>query len=254
MSWSPSLFIHVVGGILGVLSGAVALLVRKGSPLHRAAGKVFVISMLFMAAFGVYLAFVKSQQMNVLGGVFAFYMVATAWLTVKRKEGETGLLEIGLLLIVLADGIALFLAGWRVRGGTGAKGGEGAVMAFIFASLAFLCGGSDIRMLVRGGVSGAKRIVRHVWRMGFALFTAVGSFFLGTASDPVLRRTGLRATLFTKAVRATHLPELPVLIVVVLTIYWVCRVMFTKEYRSRRNLSSLNIKEETPCANISRAF
>jgi hypothetical protein len=60
--------------------------------------------------------------------------------------------------------------------------------------------------------------------MGFALFVAAGSLFLGTANDPVLRRTGLRATIFTKEIRATHLPEVPVIIIVVLTIFWLIRV------------------------------
>jgi hypothetical protein len=70
--------------------------------------------------------------------------------------------------------------------------------------------------------------------MGIALFIASGSFFLGTASDPVLRRTGLRAQLFPEAIRRTHLPELPVLIIVILTIFWVCRVMFSNAYKSPR--------------------
>jgi hypothetical protein len=67
--------------------------------------------------------------------------------------------------------------------------------------------------------------------MCIALFIAAGSFFLGTASDPVLRRTGLRATLFTPAIRKTHLPEVPVLIIVLLTVFWLCRVWFTKAYK-----------------------
>jgi hypothetical protein len=68
--------------------------------------------------------------------------------------------------------------------------------------------------------------------MCVALFIAAGSFFLGTASDPLLRRTGLRATLFTPAIRKTHLPELPVLIIVILTMFWLRRVMFTNVYKS----------------------
>ena len=37
----------------------------------------------------------------------------------------------------------------------------------------------DLRMIVRGGISGTARIARHLWRMCFALFFATGSFFLG---------------------------------------------------------------------------
>ena len=86
-------------------------------------------------------------------------------------------------------------------------------------------------MLIRGGVSGVQRLVRHIWRMGFALFVAAGSFFLGTASDPVMRKSGLRATIFTKEIRATHLPQVPVLIIVVLTIFWLIGFAFPNAYR-----------------------
>jgi hypothetical protein len=96
----------------------------------------------------------------------------------------------------------------------------------------FLSASGDIRMLIRGGIAGSQRLVRHVWRMGFALFIATGSFFLGMAGDPVARRIGLRARLFTPDVRKTQLPLVPVLIVVALTIFWLFRVKLAKRYKT----------------------
>ncbi len=81
-----------------------------------------------------------------------------------------------------------------------------------------------------------QRLVRHLWRTCVALFIATTSFFIGTASDPVLRRTGLRARLFPEAIRKTHLPEVPVVIIVILTIFWVCRVQFTSAYRKPKTI------------------
>jgi len=104
----------------------------------------------------------------------------------------------------------------------------------VVGSVAWLAASGDIRMLIRGGASGAQRLVRHLWRMCVALFIATTSFFIGTASDPVLRRTGLRARLFPEAIRKTHLPEVPVLIIVILTIFWLCPVWFTNAYRKPR--------------------
>ncbi|PYX56591.1 MAG: hypothetical protein DMG73_15040 [Acidobacteria bacterium] len=65
-------------GIIGVLLGSTALVARKGARLHRAAGDVFVISMLSMAAAGAYLALMRSQRLNVIAGMSTFYLVATA--------------------------------------------------------------------------------------------------------------------------------------------------------------------------------
>jgi hypothetical protein len=192
--------------------------------------------MLIMAAAGAYAAFTKSQPTNVMAGIFTFYLVATAWLTVSRKDNETGRLEFGLLLLGLAAGIFSLTLGWQAaHSATPSKPGDPTALYVVFGSVALLSVAGDIRMLMRGGVAGAQRLVRHLWRMCVALFVAAGSFFLGTASDPVLRRTGLRATLFTPEIRKTHLPELPVLIIVILTIFWVCRVMFTNAYKDPRN-------------------
>src|SRR6185503_13857371 len=52
---------------------------------------------------------------------------------------------------------------------------------FVFGSVALLFAASDVRMIVRGGVIGAKRIARHLWRMSFALLIATLSFYPGQA-------------------------------------------------------------------------
>ena len=46
------LFLHIAGGTLGIISGSVALLSRKGGRMHRLAGTVFLVSMLTMATIG----------------------------------------------------------------------------------------------------------------------------------------------------------------------------------------------------------
>jgi hypothetical protein len=225
MTYTPMLVIHIAGGVIAVLAGSMALVVRKGSRLHRRTGDVFVIAMLFMAAGGAYIALRKSQPFNVFAGTLTFYLVATAALVVMRKPKQNGRAEVGLMLVALAAGFTALVFALRAHN-------KGSVVGYsVFAVIALLSAAGDIRMLARGGVLGVQRLVRHIWRMGFALFIASGSFFLGTASDPVLRKTGLRATIFTKEIRATHLPQVPVLIIVVLTIFWLIRVRFPNAHK-----------------------
>src|SRR5258708_37888358 len=102
MAYSPTLIVHICGGTLGLLSGTAAIAFRKGSPRHVLAGKVFVASMLTMAAFAVYLATVRHQPNNIGGGIFTFYLIGTAWLTARRRDGETIRLDWVALLIPLA--------------------------------------------------------------------------------------------------------------------------------------------------------
>ncbi len=227
MNYSPITILHIAGGLVAIVSGFVALFVRKGGRLHRKSGDVFVISMLFMAAAGAYVALLKSERVNILAGVSTFYLVASAWLTMRRKPNETGRMEIGLLLMALSAVAAAAFFAWQAS-----HQGKHPAAYVVFGVLALLLASGDIRMLIRGGLAGSQRLVRHVWRMGFALFIATGSFFLGMAGDPVMRRVGLRARLFTPAVRKTQLPLVPVLLVAALTIFWILRVKIAKRYKT----------------------
>jgi hypothetical protein len=222
---SPLVFVHVGSGILGMFAGFVALFARKGALVHRSVGTAFFISMLVLSLSGAYLAaFVKPNIGNVLGGVLTFYMVATGWQTIRRTEGRVGLIEVGLLLVALGYAAGAISMAFQARNSaTGLAAGYPAPLYFFFASIALLSATGDLRMLLGGGVVAAKRIARHLWRMCVALLIATFSFFFG--------RSGIRAVLFTEPVRKTHLPEVPVVIICVVMLYWVWRVVFTNEYK-----------------------
>ena len=50
------LYLRIGAGTVGLLAGAAALVLRKGSRLHRQAGNVFVVAMLVISAIGATLA------------------------------------------------------------------------------------------------------------------------------------------------------------------------------------------------------
>ena len=82
----PLLILHILGGTIGLLSGTFAIVVRKGSRLHRASGNVFTIAMLTLASSGLCLAILKSQTGNIIGSIVTFYMITTAWLAGRRRN------------------------------------------------------------------------------------------------------------------------------------------------------------------------
>src|SRR5215472_8104684 len=185
MPYSPTLLVHIAGGTLGLLSGTAAICFRKGGRSHVLAGRVFVASMLIMALGAAYLGIVKHQPNNVSGGIFTFYLIGTAWLTARRRPGETSRLDWVALLIPLALGILTWLAGISVlRRGESSQNGVPVGVTFFMGSVMLLAAMGDVRMLVRGGALGAKRLARHLWRMCFGLFIAAGSFFSGTLESP----------------------------------------------------------------------
>jgi uncharacterized membrane protein len=218
---SPILFFHISAGLVGILSGAAAMSFRKGSRRHALAGKVFVISMLIMAAGAVYLAVVKHQNNNIGGGILTIYLVGTAWVTVKRRVGETSVFDWAALLIPLATGIDGWINGLEaIRSPTGSKYGVPAGMHIFMGSVFLLAAAGDVRMLLRGGVFGAQRITRHLWRMCFGLFIATGSFFLGQGSK-----------VFPEWLLKTNVLFIPAILPLILLIFWVLRVRFTDAYK-----------------------
>ena len=216
---SALLFLHISGGLVGLLSGAAAMVFRKGSDRHRLAGSVFVISMLIMGSAGAYLAFVKDQANNMYGGMITVYMVATAWAAGRRREVAPGILEWGGLLVALAVGGAVLINGFAVATGAIRPGdGVPAGMYFFLGGIAWLAAVGDLRMLVRGGISGVQRVTRHLWRMSFALFVASGSFFLGKQQH------------FPAALRGSMLLVVLAVLPLLLLIFWMIRVRFPGSY------------------------
>jgi len=216
---SPLLFLHIVAGTLGMLSGFVAVAFRKGSRKHAIVGTVFFISMVALSLSGVILALLKQQPSNVLGGTVTFYLVATAWITARRKNAETGILDWGALLVVLVVVAAEVTFGLEAAfGPTGLKYGYPVGPYVFLGSVALIAAVGDIRMIVRGGISGTQRIARHLWRMCFALFIAAGSIFLARPHlfPVILRKTG--ALVF--------LSVLPLLLMT----FWLIRVRFKNAY------------------------
>jgi Predicted membrane protein (DUF2306) len=176
----PILVLHVSAGIFAMLAGAFAISFRKGSRRHRAAGNVFVICMLIVSAAGAWLAFRKSEADNVLGGIFAFYLVTTAWATARHGDAEIWNLDWITPPVALAVAAMWFFWGVEVtRGRMAVEGQSSAKGYFFFGVLALLCMAGDVRMLLRGGASGRQRLARHLWRMCFGWFVATISFFLG---------------------------------------------------------------------------
>ena len=232
MSYSPILLVHICAGTLGLLSGTAAISFRKGSRLHALAGRIFVVSMLTMAVVAVYLAVVKHQANNIGGGILTFYLIATAWLTARRRDGETSQLDWVALLIPLAIGILGWMNGLdAVHSPTREKYGVPAGMHLFLGSVCLLAAAGDVRMLVRGGVFGAKRIARHLWRMCYGLFIAAGSFFLGPSNRPLrlLSEVGVGKHL-SPALFSTSLYLVLTILPLILLIFWLVRVRFRNAY------------------------
>ena len=217
---SPILGIHIAAGTVGLFSGAAAVSFLKGSRRHATAGKVFVISMFTLAVSALYLALLKQQIPNVLGGVFTLYLVATGWLTAKRRDESTGSVDwLGLAVISTLAGIYLSYGIQAAQSPTGSMYGYKPGLYFFSFVLSFIAAVGDIRLLVRGGISGTPRLARHIWRMCYGLFVASGSIFIA------------RPHLFPAFMRQTGLLLVLGFLPLLLMFFWLIRIRVTNRQK-----------------------
>ena len=205
----PFVALHVLAGTIAIVAGFIALYSVKGLKLHRKSGMVFVCVMLVMALSGTVMAFGHpGTALNVPAGLVTAYLVLTGLATVRpqsRRFDQAAMIA----AFAMGTGALVFATSGRVRGGM-------AYPLVMFALVALFAGEGDRRMIRAGGIKGAARLRRHLWRMCTALFIAAGSFFLG----PVRR--------IPEPLRIPALRLIPIVVLLTMA-YWLWR------YRRKRN-------------------
>ncbi len=201
------ILVHVVGATVGLLSGFMAMSLRKGSGWHGAAGSVFFVSMLVMTASGAYVAaFLRPNRLNLVVSMLTAYLVVTAWRAARRREIVAGKFDAAGMVFVFVVALMAFAAG--------VDGTHRMPRAayFIFGTIALLCAKTDLRMLRARGAAGTQRLVRHLWRMSLALLIATFSFYPG------------QAKLFPRWLRDTNVLVLPHLLLIGAMVFWMWKM------------------------------
>ena len=208
------LLVHILAGGVALASGYVALFAAKGATVHRRSGMLFVYTMLTMSLLGVVMSVGHTWQVvNIPAGLLTAYLVLTALATVRPPaRGARALIGVAMGLAFLVGAIELVL-GLQAVGRGGSRNGVPAFPFLLFAVIGLCASVGDLRLLRAGGIHGASRLARHLWRMCLALLIAAMSFFLGQSDE------------FPKALRQPALLALPVLVVLVTMLYWLWRTL-----------------------------
>ena len=217
---------HVVMGTVGLLSGSIAIAAPKGSSWHRRSGQVFVWSMIAMGLTGVGIS-VYEGKTDVAAGALTAYLVFTAWTAIRPLPGAGAQrANIALMLLAWLFAVGGFIEAFEVLQMPGMKKeGVPAGMHFFFATVLTCAAIGDVRVIRDGGITGTRRLARHLWRMCFGLFIATGSFMAQLVRMPFMPD-------WTRSV--------PVILTLamgplVLMLYWMWRV------RLRQNLRGLTL-------------
>ena len=215
-----TLWIHILAGALGLGTGYVALYTAKGGKVHKKSGLLFVYTMAVMGLTGAGIAATQGTEVSVVAGLTTAYLVVTGLTTVRPPTPGLRRIETGAMAIALAVGVSAVLLGFATFASPdGKRDGLPAFPFFILGLPSLLGGLADIRMLRSGGYQGTRRLVRHLWRMTYALLIAALSFFLGQADE------------IPETLRIPALLAAPVLAVLLTLLYWLWRVRFRRSFQ-----------------------
>jgi hypothetical protein len=176
------LYAHIVGGIIGMLSGLVASLAPKGRRFHRIAGQLFYWAMLICYSIGAIVApFLQSgQRTNFVAGILALYLLTSGVSAARRRHFNVSLKEkLGLLIaltITLLGAYFMMLASNSPTGTIDDSPPQAFILFVVAGTLALI---GEIRVLAQKTLTNTQRTIRHLWRMCFSFFIASGSLFFG---------------------------------------------------------------------------
>jgi hypothetical protein len=207
-------WIHITAGLLSLLAGFFALYSAKGGALHRKAGMAFVWAMLTMTTSAVLLAaFHHPNRVNVVAGTLTFTLVATGLLAVTRRVDQIRPLLAVFMFVSAGIGLYALALGFEARANPhGLVDQIPAPPVFMFGVIGLLAAIGDARMLWAGVLEGRRRLGRHLWRLGYAMWVATSSAFLG------------QAKFVPEPYRDFRMLALPVLLVAGTLVYWMVRV------------------------------
>jgi len=213
--------IHGGVGTCVVLSGASALFSKKGSGVHRNSGKIFALALCLMTGVILTTGILASGLISTLGITYtalACYLVLTSWATVRNPPGTLD--RFSYIAPALACSIGIMALSWGFTAALGyAEIDDDIPVAayFVFGGLAFLMAWGDVAVILKGGLVGAQRLARHLWRMCFVLYLSTATLFTGPGS-----------VVFPEEIRGSWVLMLPELLVLVLSLYWLTKVLRQK--------------------------
>jgi uncharacterized membrane protein len=201
--------VHVLCGAIAIATGFVALYALKGGALHRRSGTIFACAMLFLSLSGAVLSVGRAgAAVNFPVALLTAYLVTTSLATVRSPFAGSRWFDRGAMVAAFAFGLASVTLAVT---GAGRRNGDQTFPMLIVGVVALLAGFGDLRMIRGGGLQGAPRLKRHLWRMCTALLIGAASFFLG----PVRR--------IPEPLRIPGLRLIP-LVVLMTMVYWLWRL------------------------------
>ena len=172
------LFIHIFFGCVGLLTGTLNSIRKKGTKPHFLVGKIFVVSMLINAVAGFIMSVMHSIPFLLIIAVFSFYMVGTGHRILSLKntatQGKPLAVDYFLSYLMLFFGTSFVAYGSYIVYHKNSFG----IVLLVFGIISLLMVRSDFK--IYAGRSKYKNywLLIHLQRMVGAYIAAVTAFLV----------------------------------------------------------------------------
>ena len=84
------LHIHIIAGTIGLLSGTIVIIKKKGDKIHKKIGNFFIISMITTGLSAFVISYLHSNLFLFIVGVFTIYLTTTGYRMISLKKIHEG--------------------------------------------------------------------------------------------------------------------------------------------------------------------
>lgn len=163
---------HIAGGTAALLSGAAAIVTRKGSKAHSIAGRIYVWGMNLAWGSALPMSLIHPNLFLFAVGIFSGYQVLTGWRAIQHKRHGKTQADDALAVVAILTGIGMIATGgyaWAIKGEVGVP----SVMMVVFGSICALMAYQDLTTYLR-------RIAHEPHRWIFQHFTRMLGGYIAT--------------------------------------------------------------------------
>lgn len=178
--WAPydpiSYFAHIVFGVLAVAGAVTALSVRKGSPLHKKAGWIFVLPMVLAASTALILEveFDEPRPLVVVMSAATLYLLTTSVLALRNGWRYAPAIE---KVIVIVPAILFLFSTLAILRGVASAALLQVPGPMLYAGVFLSLVIGDIRLMRTRPSERLYWVKRHLFRMLLAFAFAIRALF-----------------------------------------------------------------------------
>ena len=173
MFYKILLILHILAGNLALISGAWAMLSRKGARHHRGSGKVYFCSILTVALSAITLALIKSNLFLLLIGGFVLYQCLNSFLAMRHPRLNLRWYSPLLWLLGGLTAFAMFMTTHTVLIAFGC------IQTILLTRDVWV----SARVGTRGKASRTQALSRHIGQMTGSYIGAFTAFLVVNVSD-----------------------------------------------------------------------